>query len=180
MAGSTDIPDMDISSLAALRRLVPLAAALAVLSTLPACVPGDLRDDQPGRAQAFPPIRMQTVTPSVVLDPPPAGAESSGRRSWKQMQGPSARSDDTPPPRHRGSSSPPPDPAVLPQPPRPVPLPPVPSTQSATDAFKRDLIRPEVDRMRTDDALGRLSPLGQRDLMRRENDLRQLGDPLAR
>ena len=59
-------------------------------------------------------------------------------------------------------------------------MPPPPSSQSATDAFKRDLIRPEVDRMRTDDAMGRLDPLGQRDLMRRENDLRQWGDPLAR
>ena len=65
-------------------------------------------------------------------------------------------------------------------PPRPIPVPPPPSSQSATDAFKRDLIRPEVDRMRTDDAMGRLDPLGQRDLMRRENDLRQYGDPLAR
>ncbi|MCG5240168.1 hypothetical protein ACIU1J_08330 [Azospirillum doebereinerae] len=167
-----------------LRRLVPLAA----LTALAACAPSEFRDDAPGRAQAFPPVRTQTLTPSAgtpsaALDAP----AQTGRRTWSQTQGvppkaaPSRPNDDDPQPRRRrGSSSPPPDPAALPQPPRPVPLPPVPSTQAATDAFKRDLIRPEVDRMRTDDAMGRLDPLGQRDLMRRENDLRQLGDPLAR
>lgn len=178
-----------------LRWFLPLAALLA----LAACAPSEFRDDMPGRAQAFPPIRTQTMIPGTVSD---QSAQSS-RRTWseiqanqtpgKQAQGkprpeqqaqaePARKPDqDNPPPvRRRGSSSPPPDPAVLPQPPRPVPLPPVPSTQNATDAFKRDLIRPEVDRMRTDDAMGRLDPFGQRDLMRREGDLRQLGDPLAR
>ncbi len=175
------------------RRLAPLAFLLAA----GACAQPDLRDDMPGRAQAIPPIHEQTVIPG--------GGE---RRTWSQIQAeqsragskpatqarqaqtsqaepPQARRDsgdtDRPPPkRRRGSSSPPPDPAVLPQPPRPIPVPPPPSSQSATDAFKRDLIRPEVDRMRTDDAMGRLDPLGQRELMKRENDLRQWGDPLAR
>ncbi|WP_449232176.1 hypothetical protein [Azospirillum doebereinerae] len=178
-----------------LRRLAPLAALVA----LAACAPSEFRDDMPGRAQAFPPVRTQTFTPSAALDAP----AQPGRRTWSQIQGvpsnqvqgvprnqnqgvppkvtQSRPNDEDPPPRRRrGSSSPPPDPAAMPQPPRPLPLPPVPSTQAATDAFKRDLIRPEVDRMRTDDAMGRLDPLGQRDLMRRENDLRQLGDPLAR
>jgi hypothetical protein len=166
----------------ALGSLAGLAVLLPVLLPLSACVSGDLRDDAPGRAQAFPPIHMQTVTPGVVFEPSAAPPASAGR-SWKQIQADSARTggpDNPPPHRRRGSSSPPPDPAVLPQPPRPVPLPPVPSTESATNAFKRDLVRPEIDRMRTDDALGRLSPLEQRDLMRRENDLRQWGDPLAR
>ncbi|WP_376958259.1 hypothetical protein ABNQ39_14705 [Azospirillum sp. A26] len=168
-------------------RLAPLLLLLAA----GACAPSDLRDDNPGRAQAFPPVYNQTVVPG--------GGE---RRTWSQIQAEQSRADskpapprqtddrqirrdpdstDQPPPkRRRGSSSPPPDPAALPQPPRPIPVPPPPSSQSATDAFKRDLIRPEVDRMRTDDAMGRLDPLGQRDLMRRENDLRQFGDPLAR
>ncbi|WP_377810062.1 hypothetical protein ABNQ38_21235 [Azospirillum sp. A29] len=176
-------------------RLAPLLLLLAA----GACAPSDLRDDTPGRAQAFPPVYNQTVVPG--------GGE---RRTWSQIQAEQSRTDskpataarsrqtsdsqsddrqirrdpdgtDQPPPkRRRGSSSPPPDPAALPQPPRPIPVPPPPSSQSATDAFKRDLIRPEVDRMRTDDAMGRLDPLGQRDLMRRENDLRQFGDPLAR
>lgn len=176
-------------------RLTPLLLLLATS----ACAPTDLRDDNPGRAQAFPPVYNQTVVPG--------GGE---RRTWSQIQAEQSRTgsrsaataqsrktsdsqsddrqmrrdpdgtDQPPPKRRRGSSSPPPDPAALPQPPRPIPVPPPPSSQSATDAFKRDLIRPEVDRMRTDDAMGRLDPLGQRDLMRRENDLRQFGDPLAR
>jgi len=173
-------------------RLTPILFLLAA----GACAPTDLRDDNPGRAQAFPPVYNQTVVPG--------GGE---RRTWSQIQAEQSRTDskpaaarqtedrrpddrqirrdpdstDQPPPkRRRSSSSPPPDPAALPQPPRPIPVPPPPSSQSATDAFKRDLIRPEVDRMRTDDAMGRLDPLGQRDLMRRENDLRQFGDPLAR
>lgn len=171
-------------------RLTPLL----LLLTASACAPADLRDDTPGRAQAFPPVYNQTVVPG--------GGE---RRTWSQIQAEQSRTgsnsgtaarprqaddqqmrrdpdstDQPPPKRRRGSSSPPPDPAALPQPPRPIPVPPPPSSQSATDAFKRDLIRPEVDRMRTDDAMGRLDPLGQRDLMRRENDLRQFGDPLAR
>ena len=178
-------------------------APLALLLAAGACAPSELRDDSPGRAQAFPPVYNQTFVPG--------GGE---RRTWSQIQAeqsrdsspgtaarprqaeepqPRANSRDTnsrdtgskdtdrpPPKRPRGSSSPPPDPAALPQPPRPIPVPPPPSSQSATDAFKRDLIRPEVDRMRTEDAMGRLDPLGQRDLMRRENDLRQFGDPLAR
>lgn len=169
-------------------------APLLLLLTAGACAPADLRDDNPGRAQAFPPVYNQTVIPG--------GGE---RRTWSQIQAEQSRTgskpaataqprqtddaqirrdpdstDQPPPKRRRGSSSPPPDPAALPQPPRPIPVPPPPSSQSATDAFKRDLIRPEVDRMRTDDAMGRLDPLGQRDLMRRENDLRQYGDPLAR
>lgn len=168
--GSADIPGMTQSPPVFRRRLIPLAA----LAALAACAPSEFRDDAPGRAQAFPPIRTETLRTGIDAAP-------SARR-WSEIQAdqaPAVRKPDTPRPR-RGSSSPPPDPAVLPQPPRAVPLPPVPSTQGATDAFKRDLIRPEVDRLRTDDALGRLDPLGQRDLMRRENDLRQLGDPLAR
>ncbi|SMH52727.1 hypothetical protein [Azospirillum agricola] len=158
------------------RWLLPLTALLA----LAACAPSDLRDDMPGRAQGFPPIHTQTLRPGGTA--PGADLSPQPTRRWSQVQAEQGRAGpgDQPPKRRRGSSSPPPDPSVLPQPPRPVPLPPVPSTQGATDAFKRDLIRPEVDRMRTDDAMGRLDPLGQRDLMRRENDLRQLGDPLAR
>lgn len=171
------------------RRLAPLALLLAA----GACAPSDLRDDMPGRAQAFPPIHEQTVIPggerrtwSQIQAEQSRAGSSAGTGAWpRQAEEAQPRRDsdstDRPPPkRRRGSSSPPPDPAVLPQPPRPIPVPPPPSSQSATDAFKRDLIRPEVDRMRTDDAMGRLDPLGQRELMKRENDLRQWGDPLAR
>ncbi|PWC31031.1 hypothetical protein [Azospirillum sp. TSO35-2] len=169
-------------------RLAPLAFLLAA----GACAPQEIRDDMPGRAQAFPPTYTQTVIPggerrtwSEIQAEQNRASPSRNSASRPQAKAESAPNDqqqnDQPPPkRRRGSSSPPPDPAALPQPPRPVPLPPPASTQSATDAFKRDLIRPEVDRMRTDDAMGRLDPLGQRDLMKRENDLRQWGDPLAR
>lgn len=186
-------------------RLAPLLLLLAA----GACAPSDLRDDTPGRAQAFPPVYNQTVVPGggerrtwsqiqaeqSRTDPKPAAAAQSrqtesrqteprrtdnGQSNDRQIRRDPDSTDQPPPKRRRGSSSPPPDPAALPQPPRPIPVPPPPSSQSATDAFKRDLIRPEVDRMRTDDAMGRLDPLGQRDLMRRENDLRQFGDPLAR
>lgn len=177
--------------------LPPLAyhlAPLLLLLAAGACAPQDLRDDMPGRAQAFPPVHEQTVIPGggerrtwsqIQAEQSRAGSKPAPQAQARQAEPPQARRDsgdtDQPPPkRRRGSSSPPPDPAALPQPPRPIPVPPPPSSQSATDAFKRDLIRPEVDRMRTDDAMGRLDPLGQRELMKRENDLRQWGDPLAR
>lgn len=177
------------------------AAAALLLS---ACAT-EIRDDMPGRAQSpgpalSGPIRTETYTPGVT-----AAAPVGERRLWSESQGsgqtsrprqpqaqqpetrpqakaPDNRTDDDekqPPPRRRGSSSPPPGQLIAP--PQTVPLPSPPSTQSATDAFKRDLIRPDVDRMRTDDAMGKLDPLQQRDLMRRENDLRQWGgDPLRR
>ncbi len=179
----------------AVRRLAPLAFLLAA----GACAPSEFRDDTPGRAQAFPPVYNQTFVPGggerrtwsqiqaeQSRDDPRSGTASRPRQAEEAQPRANSRDTDSrdtgrpPPKRPRGSSSPPPDPAALPQPPRPIPVPPPPSSQSATDAFKRDLIRPEVDRMRTDDAMGRLDPLGQRDLMRRENDLRQFGDPLAR
>lgn len=171
-------------------------SVLAVASLLlPACTT-DIRDDMPGRAQApasglSGPIRTETYTPGTA-----AAAPAGERRLWSQSRdagqreeqprsqagAPQSRTDgdrDQPPPRRRGGSSPPP--AQLIAPPQTVPLPAPPSTQSATDAFKRDLIRPDIDRMRSDDAMGRLDPLQQRDLMRRENDLRQWGgDPLRR
>lgn len=171
-------------------------SALAFASLLLSACATEIRDDMPGRAQApasglSGPIRTESYTPGAA-----AAAPAGERRLWSQSRdagqrdersrsqasAPQSRTDgeqDQPPPRHRGSSSPPP--AQLIAPPQTVPLPAPPSTQSATDAFKRDLIRPDIDRMRTDDAMGRLDPLQQRDLMRRENDMRQWGgDPLRR
>lgn len=171
-------------------------SVLAVASLLLSACTTEMRDDMPGRAQApgsglSGPIRTETYTPGTA-----AAASAGERRLWSQSQnagqqverprtqasvpeGRAGSEQDQPPPRRRGSSSPPP--AQLIAPPQTVPLPVPPSTQSATDAFKRDLIRPDIDRMRTDDAMGRLDPLQQRDLMRRENDLRQWGgDPLRR
>ncbi|MBP2301458.1 hypothetical protein [Azospirillum picis] len=178
-----------------IRLAVPLAVPLAALLVLGACAAPDLRDETPGRAQAFPPVHTQTLIPggerrmwseiqaeqSRASSPSRAASRDDGRPDpagrQEQETGQQPRK---PPPRRRGSSSPPPDPAVLPQPPRPVQMPPPPSTQGTTDAFKRDLLQPDVQRLREQDALGRLDPFGQRDLMKRENDLRQYGDPLAR
>lgn len=77
-----------------------------------------------------------------------------------------------PPVRRRGSSSPPPPPVALQQPPSlPAPL----STEPLTNSAKRDLLSPEVDRLRNEDAMGRLDPLQQRELFRKQQDLRQYG-----
>ena len=58
------------------RRLAPLAFLLAA----GACAQPDLRDDMPGRAQAFPPVHEQTVIPG--------GGE---RRTWSQIQAEQSR-----------------------------------------------------------------------------------------
>lgn len=162
-------------------RTVPLIRSAllgCVAVALAACaggVPPRVERAAPSPSFASPSFRpIELETRQTGIDVPPAPGQ---RRSA------AARGEDSQPPARRpraGSSSPPPDPAAFPPAPRPVPLPLPPSTQSATDAFKRDLLRPEADRMRADDALGRLDPLQQRDLMRRELELRQLGDPLAR
>ncbi|CAO3372980.1 hypothetical protein [Azospirillum argentinense] len=161
--------------------LLPVAAALAALA-LGACAP-DVHDEMPGRAQA---------APSAA---PPASAQSGGLKTLRQIQAeenarpipaprpqpapapPQKLSDasqasDQPPVRRRGSSSPPPPP--IDQPATPA-LPAPGSTQGLTDRAKRDLMSPEVDRLRTDDAMGRLDPLQQRDLLRKQQDLRQYG-----
>ncbi|MFD1626683.1 hypothetical protein [Azospirillum griseum] len=168
-----------------LRRLALLGLAVA---TLTACAGADTPRLETPRATQ-PGVTSPGVE-RVGLKPSFRSIELETRQTRIDVPGESVergaippRIAETQPPTRRpraGSSSPLPDPAVSPAPPRPVPLPLPPSTQSATDAFKRDLLRPEADRMRADDALGRLDPLQQRDLMRRELELRQLGDPLAR
>lgn len=168
---------------------LPVAAALAALA-LGACAP-DVHDEMPGRAQA---------APSAA---PPASAQSGGLKTLRQIQAeenarpipaPQPRSQpqpapappqklsdasqvpgqppNQPPVRRRGSSSPPPPP--IDQPATPA-LPAPGSTQGLTDRAKRDLMSPEVDRLRTEDAMGRLDPLQQRDLLRKQQDLRQYG-----
>lgn len=63
--------------------------------------------------------------------------------------------------------------------PVPAPLPQAPSTDAMTDRFKRDLMSPEVDRMRANDALGNLNPLQQRELFDKQRDLGRIGGPLG-
>ncbi|WP_448204089.1 hypothetical protein [Azospirillum sp. sgz302134] len=162
----------------------PISVAAALLLT--ACAT-EFRDETPGQAQSLPPVRTQTYTPGGA----PPSASGAGLKTWRQLQeeanarpSPSAQAPSQrmsqlqeqgqrqPPVRRRGSSSPPPAPAEQ----MAVPsLPPPPSTQAQTDRFKYDLMSPEVDRLRTEDAMGRLEPLQQRELFRKEQDLRQYG-----
>ncbi len=156
--------------------LLPVTVALATLA-LGACATG-VRDDMPGRAQAAPPVAAQSGELKTLRQ---IQAEENARPSVapqrlsdaSQAPGqPPGQPPRQPPVRRRGSSSPPPP--SIDQPATPA-LPPPGSTEALTDRAKRDLMSPEVDRMRTDDALGRLDPLQQRELFRKQQDLRQYG-----
>jgi hypothetical protein len=147
-------------------------AALALSACVAAPTAERRREERAYPSPTFRPIELETRStrmdmPRVTVNPPDDRRERDNPPRTVER-------------RPRVGSASPPDSTGYPPTPRPTPLPPPASTQGATDAFKRDLLRPEVDRMRGDDALGRLDPLQQRDLMRRENELRQLGDPLAR
>jgi len=147
-------------------------AALALSACIASPMPEERREERAFPSPSFRPIELETRSmrmdmPHAVRNPPDDRRERDNRpRSTER--------------RPRVGSSSPPDSTGYPPTPHPRSLPPPASTHGATDAFKRDLLRPEMDRMRQDDALGRLDPLQQRDLTRRENELRQLGDPLAR
>ena len=183
----------------------PISVAAALLfaaCTTTACM-ADIQDEMPGRAGTSLPAqaqaRVQALAGVRVADQP--ASQTVGLKSFRQLQDeanaqPLESSRKTPaqrsqnqddqttrqqmsqdqqqrqPPVRRGSSSPPPPPIA-----QQVPqgLPPVGSTEAQTDRFKRDLLSPEVDRLRTDDAMGRLDPLQQRELFRKEQDLRQYG-----
>ncbi|MCW2237837.1 hypothetical protein [Azospirillum canadense] len=179
----------------------PISVAAALLfaaCTTTACT-ADIRDETPGQAGTLSPAQAQA--PAGVRVAGQTAGQMGGLKTFRQLQdeanaqpiessrkAPVQRSqnqdDQTrqrmsqdqqqqqPPVRRRGSSSPPPPPIA-----QQVPqgLPPAGSTEAQTDRFKRDLLSPEVDRLRTDDAMGRLDPLQQRDLFRKEQDLRQYG-----
>ncbi len=164
----------------------PLCLAAALLLT--ACATAEIRDETPGQAQSVSPVRTQTYTPGgerktlrqlQAEENARPDAARPGLQRMAQETGPQPPQQQPAPQRRRGSSSPPPPPAVDMPTPRPQPT--APSTEAMTDRFKYDLMRPEVDRLRTDDAMGQLDPLQQRDLMRKEQDLRQYGtSPLGR
>ncbi|MCW2249079.1 hypothetical protein M2352_004739 [Azospirillum fermentarium] len=140
------------------------AAAALILA---ACAP-----EPPAEARWTPrPVTTQSYVPSIArpgsVTASPA-AEGEGRGT------------DQPPRPRRGSSTPPP---MLndPGPPRPIPLPAPSGSEDATARFKQDLMRPDLDRLRHDDAMGRLSPFEQRDLLNREQEMHRLEtDPLRR
>ncbi|MFC5356025.1 hypothetical protein [Azospirillum himalayense] len=160
---------------------LPVAVALAALA-LGACAT-EVHDEMPGRAQAAPPVPAQSgglktlrqiqaeenARPTPAPRPEPAPAPPQKLSDASQAPG---QPSNQPSVRRRGSSSPPPPP--IDQPATPA-LPAPGSTQGLTDRAKRDLMSPEVDRLRTDDAMGRLDPLQQRDLLRKQQDLRQYG-----
>ncbi|MBP2315116.1 hypothetical protein [Azospirillum soli] len=169
----------------------PLCLAAALL--LAACATGEIRDETPGQAQSVSPVRTQTYLPGGERKTlRQLQAEENARpdvaqpQAQPQIRQKTAQAPEQPPTqqqpapqRRRGSSSPPP-PSLI-EMPTPRPQPTAPSTEAMTDRFKYDLMRPEVDRLRTEDALGQLDPLQQRDLMRKQQDLRQYGtSPLGR
>lgn len=148
-----------------------IVTALGLMVLAGACAP--VTDPSPGTATRWTPrpIDTRTFTPAV------SGADSATATANQPAP---ARQDHPGPPRRRGSSTPPPA-LNDPGPPRLAPLPTVPGSEDATARFKQDLMRPETDRMRTDDALGRLPPSAQRDLLMRDQEMHRLEtDPLRR
>ncbi|AWJ84434.1 hypothetical protein TSH58p_13400 [Azospirillum sp. TSH58] len=168
---------VDMTPIRLTAAFLPVAVALATLA-LGACAT-EVHDEMPGRAQAAPPVSAQSgglktlrqiqaeenARPTPAPRPQPAPAPP-------QKLSDASQTPNKPPVRRRGSSSPPPP--AIDQPATPA-LPSPGSTQELTDRAKRDLMSPEVDRLRTDDAMGRLDPLQQRDLLRKQQDLRQYG-----
>lgn len=177
---------------------IRVAAALLLATCATAACTADIRDDAPGRAEAPPSVQAQTPAAGRTagqiaglktfrqlqdeanaqpLEPRPnrrttarQSQDDGGQNRQRLSQAP--QDQQQPPVRRRGSSSPPPPPVA-----QQVPqgLPPAGSTEAMTDRFKRDLMSPEVDRLRNEDAMGRLDPLQQRELFRKEQDLRQYG-----
>lgn len=119
------------------------------------------------------------VTLAAGLAPSPVNAASSEETILPQVK-------PVPPPQKPRSVKPPQPPrGYAPvygfNPPAIIPLPSPPSSNDATAAFKRDLLQPRVDDLRSRDALGQLDPTGQRDLLNRQQELYRLEtDPLRR
>jgi len=176
--GSAGHDMVGMTSIRATATLLPVTVALAALA-LGACAT-EVRDEMPGRAQAAPPVSAQNgglktlrqIQAEENARPTPAPRPEPAPAPPQKLSDASQVPNQPPPVRRRGSSSPPPPP--IDQPATPA-LPAPGSTQGLTDRAKRDLMSPEVDRLRTDDAMGRLDPLQQRDLLRKQQDLRQYG-----
>jgi hypothetical protein len=171
--------------------LLPVLS-LAVLS-LAACGGGAMDGQAPTARLSgdgfAPSIPTQDYVPDVSQPGHNAGWEHSATRASSASASPSAsaarsraRAAGRPPPRS-GSSTPPDllfpsgrgtvlSPSPPPSPPRSS-VDPAPSPDAAGTRFKHDLLAPEVERLRQQNAAGRLVPLQQRDLMNREQELRQ-------
>jgi len=148
---------------------------LAVLALgLAACAETEVRDEMPGTAGAPLPksVRTQTYVPAATATTT-AAAES---RPAAQPAPPAQQPLTPPAPRRRGSSTPPDQ--LFPPPgsgaPQATPLP-MPNTDATVNQLKRNQMQSDVDRLRNQDALGRLDPLQQRDLMNRQHEMDRLG-----
>jgi hypothetical protein len=157
---------------------IPLTAALALL--LAACAT-DIQDDTSGQASA--PSSGISGVPSGGIRTQsyiPGGQSAPARASAQDRREDQARNQDDDPsqirqvPRRRvGSSSPPPDSAA---PRMAIPnLPPPPSTAEAVNDAKRDLMIPELDRMREAQQFNPTDPLLERDILNKQYDLNQIG-----
>lgn len=81
---------------------------------------------------------------------------------------------------YRGSP-PPPYGGPVTSPPAIIPLPAPAPNDDLLRSFHRDQVQNQVDTLRQQNATGQLDPFGQRDLMRREQELHQLQtDPFRR
>jgi len=156
-------------------------AALAL--GLAACAGPEVRDDTPATAATPLPkgVRTQTYVPAATAESrpapaqPPAAQPPAAQPPAAQPTPPAQRP--TPPPARRRGSSTPPD-LLFPPPgsgmPQATPLP-MPNTDAMINQLKRNQMQTDVDRLRNQDALGRLDPLQQRDLMNRQYELDRLG-----
>ena len=155
-----------------MKTILPLAPAALLLA---ACAT-EVRDETPGLAQAsMPAIRTQTYIPGVGSEPVPIAEDrAEPARESAQTQREATPGLRPPAQRRIGSSSPPPDPATMPRMAPPT-LPAPPSTTDAVNDAKRDRMRSGIDRMREEDALGRLDPIQQRDLLMRQQELKNIG-----
>ncbi|HEY0837436.1 MAG TPA: hypothetical protein VGE72_26210 [Azospirillum sp.] len=158
-----------------MRTIITAALALG----LAACAGPDLRDETPGTAAAPLPtgIRTQTYIPAATADSPGTATQPpTAQPPVTRPMPPAQPQQPTPPARRRGSSTPPDQ--LFPPPgsgmPQAVPAP-MPNTDATINQFKRNQMQTDVDRLRNQDALGRLDPLQQRDLMNRQHEMDRLG-----
>lgn len=151
-------------------------AIAAALLSLAACAPEGGGRNPPPRVGDNPvqPI-WETPGPSADWSAAPARATPAAAEPQQQQRPNTERQ------QRRRSSGTVPDPYGAPatQPPVIVPPPGVPPSNEATAAFKRDLLAPKVQDLRTEDALGRTTPQQQRELLMKQQELHRLEtDPL--
>lgn len=165
-----------------------IAVAALALSGCASAGGGDVATQGPS---PFRPIYTGTYTGTGTERPAAPAAER--RESAPERRADTAKPDtakpdaskpdgERPPPRRRsGGSIPPPYGSSPTAPPAVAPLPGPGDTTDSTAAFKRDLLAPKIDDLRTRDALNQLDPIQQRDLLMQQQEMHRLQtDPLRR